>query len=163
MQTIRKCWSCLEYPVQPERIRIFARARWNGAKGRERGRMSFSPTCPLSRFRSSVNTRGNSNSRQTLRRVLSPPAFALLSLFPFLPRLVKLSWVVYDCLVCLSLSIHDCVQFGRKDALSERACFSDVNQKSERALSLWISTIAATVKHGYFVLKEVTLYEKKLL
>lgn len=61
---------------------------------------SFSPACPLSRFRSSVNTRGNSNSRQALRRVLSPPAFALLPpLLPLATSKVVSSHVWLSCLL----------------------------------------------------------------
>lgn len=144
------------------RIRAFARVGWDDINGgemeeREGGGKdvsSFSrrPTCPLSRFRSSVNTHGNSNSRQALfvsfHLSSLPPGSCLAPLLPSL-ALVKLSRVVYDCLVCLSLSIHDRVELegggsalsekrGKKEREKESACFLNVNRISERALSLCI-------------------------
>lgn len=52
----------------------------------------------------------------------------------FLPRLVKLSRVVYDCLVCLSLSIHDRVEFGRRKRAFRMSLFSRMSTENRSVL-----------------------------
>lgn len=98
-------------------IKMSARTGWSTRQ--EGCIVVFTTTCPLSRFRSSVNTRGNSNSRQGPCAVSFHLPSALHS--ASLLRLVKLSRVVYDCLVRLSLSIA--LNSGEGNALSGWACF----------------------------------------
>lgn len=80
---------------------------------RRRERRRRRPTCLLSRFRSSVNTYGNSNSRQA---PASCPFTSPVCPPPSLPaataKVVSVSCMIVLSM-CLSLSIHDPIEFER--------------------------------------------------
>lgn len=122
-------------------------ARTGWSKRQDVSSFSRRSACPLSRFRSSVNTRGNSNSRQGPCAVSFHLPSALHS--ASLLRLVKLSRVVYDCLVRLSLSIA--LNSGEGNALSGWACFLGCQPKIG-ACSFTLHCIA-TVRPRCFALE----------